>query len=119
MTTLIEYSREISPKIRELLEAKEVLKEQLEIDTEVVRIQNEIKESQQQLKGLIEDRHPNVVREIKALETDIKLALKAAAKGSDYKPAELKGYFVARAKESVEKVVSKGELFVQLESELA
>lgn len=119
MTTLIEYNQEIAPKIRELLEAKEVLKEQLALDTEVVRVQDEIKAEQQVLKDMIEDRHPNVVREIKDLETDIKLALKAMAKGSDYKPAELKAFMMARAKESVAKVVDKGALFEQLDSELA
>lgn len=119
MTTLMSYSQEIAPQIRELIDAKDVLKSVLEEDLEIIKAQEAVKDAQQSLKDMIEDRHSTLVREIKDLETDIKLAVKAAAKGTDYSPTELKAFFVARAKASVDKVVQKGELFTQLESELS
>lgn len=118
MTTLIEYNKEIQPKIRKLLELNEALKEWKAEDEEVQRILEDIKESQAILKSYVEDKESSLIREINDLTTDIKLAVKAAAKGTNYKPAELKAFFTARAKESVEKVVSKGELFAQLDLEL-
>lgn len=119
MTTLIEYSREIGPKIRKLMELNEALKEWKSEDEYVQELLQEIKNLQENLKSHIEDKEANLVREINDLNTDIKLAVKAAAKNTQYKPAELKAYFVARAKESVAKVVDKGELFAQLEIEIA
>lgn len=119
MTTLIEYSREIGPKIRKLLELNEALKEWKAEDKTVQGYLEDIKEARASLKSYVEDTESGLIREINDLNTDIKLAIKAAAKGTNYKPAELKSFMVARAKESVEKVVGKGELFAELDKELA
>lgn len=119
MTTLISYSQEIGPMLRKQFELQDALKEWKAEDTEAQRLKNDIKDAQEALKKYVEDTEGNLVKEIADLALDVKLALKGAAKGSNYKPAELKAFFTARAKESVEKVVSKGELFQQLESELA
>jgi negative regulator of replication initiation len=119
MTTLVQYSQEIAPKVRKLLELKDTLKEGVKDDAKVIELKEEIADINAQIKQHIEDNESQLVREIKDLETDIKLAIKAAAKGTDYKPAELKGFFEARAKEKVADVVDKGALFEQLESELA
>lgn len=116
--TLIEYSREIGPKIRELLRKKEILGEWKKDDEQVAEYQQEIKNMQETLKGYIEDSESDLVREIQALETDIKLAVKAASKGTAYKAPDLKAFLFARAKENVDKTVEKGELFVQLTQEL-
>jgi len=118
-TTMIEYSREIGPKIRKLIELNETLKEWKAEDAGVQQFAEDIKGLQEGLKSYIEDKESGLIREIADVSTDIKLAVKAAAKNTQYKPAELKAYFVARAKESVSKVVDKGELFAQLEIEIA
>lgn len=118
MTTLQEYNREIQPKLRKLLELNDALKEWKAEDEEVQRMLDDIKESQAILKSYVEDKESNLIREINDLNTDIKLAVKAAAKGTQFKPAELKSYFVARAKESVGKVIDKGDMFAQLDKEL-
>lgn len=116
-TTLIEYNREISPKIRKVLELKETLKEWISTQEDIAEYQEQIKEHQECIKGVIEDKNPDLVREIKDLETDIKLALKAAAKTTDYTPADLKGYMYARVKDSVQKTLDKAETFADLELE--
>lgn len=117
--TLLSYAQEIGPKMRKLIELNDALKEWKAEDEQVQEYMREIKDVQEALKGHIEDKESNLLREISDLNVDIKLAVKAAAKGTQYKPAELKAYFAARAKESVGKVVEKGELFQQLDSELA
>lgn len=120
-TTLIQYSREIAPMIRDLNDAKEVLKEFVETDAQAIKMKEAIKEAQEELAKYLEDheRASNMLRDVKDLTKDIGLAVKAAAKGSAYKPAELKTYFMARAKENgVEKVKEKAELFNDLEIEL-
>ncbi len=118
MTTLISYSQEIQPLIRALLQKQETLKEWAAEDSEVLKQKEAIKESQEILKQYIESKESELVQEINALSTDIKLACKAAAKGSPYKAADLKAFFTARAKEAVDKVVDKGDLFFTLNKEL-
>jgi cytochrome P450 len=119
-TTLVEYSREILPKLRALDEKKALLKEWKDGDDEVQKHLQAIKDMQELLKNMIEEREADLLQEIKDLETDIKLACKAAAKNSPYKPAELKAFFIARNKEDgVSKVVTKGTLFEDLTKELA
>ena len=118
-TTLIEYSREIGPKIRKLIKLNETLKEWKAEDAGVQQFLDDIKGLQERLKEYLAEKEEDLLEEIDALNLDIKLAVKAAAKNTQYKPAELKAYFVARAKESVSKVVDKGELFAQLEIEIA
>lgn len=115
---LVEYNREIQPLIRKLLEKKEALKDWAKEDGEAQSMRDIIKSDQEALKSYIEETESKLVREIKDLENDIKLAVKACAKGTQYKPADIKAYMMARAKDSVEKVVEKAELFQQLESEL-
>lgn len=119
MTTLITYSQEIGPMLRKQFELQDALKEWKAVDAEAQRLQNDIKDAQEALKKYVEDTEGNLVKEITDLALDVKLALNGAAKGTNYKPAELKAFFTARARESVAKVVDKGELFAQLDAELA
>lgn len=118
-TTLLSYNQEIVPQFISLGTKKEILKEFMADDEYVQECLGQIKEMQENIKAHVEDKEPELVREIKDLETDIKLAVSAAAKGTAYKPAELKGFFAARAKQSVEKVVGKGELFSELSKEIS
>lgn len=118
-TTLLSYNQEIVPLFTQLAESKALLKEKVDVDTVVQDFQAQIKEMQEAIKEHLEDKYSEIVREIKDLETDIKLAVKGAARGTNFKAAELKSFFQARAKQSVEKVVGRGELFSQLEKEIS
>jgi hypothetical protein len=119
MTALIEYSKEIVPMFLSLGTKKQILKEFMDDDSYVQECLQEIAAMQENIKDHVAEKEPELVREIKALETDIALACKGAARGTAYKAAELKGFFAARAKLNVEKVVGKGELFSELDKELA
>ena len=112
------YNKEVIPMFLGLAESKEVMKEFMAADTVVQEYLESIKIQQQMIKDYVEDKNPDLVREIKAYQTDIALACKAAAKGGNHKPAELKAFWAARASEKVSKVVEKGETFQQLESEI-
>lgn len=116
---LIAYAQEVLPNIRTLLKKQEILKEWKADDVEVQRRLQEIKDLQDSLKVYIEETESELVNEIKDLANDIKLACQAAAKGSNYKAAELKSYFTAKAKDKVGDVVEKGEMFLELQTELA
>ena len=116
-TTLIAYSQEIAPMIRAVAYQKELLKDFKDTDAKAVALAEAIKEAQQALKDYLDenDESKAIITSIKELETDLKEAIKGAAKGTDYKPAELKGYSIARSKDDgVVKVVDKGELFSEL-----
>ena len=119
MNALLSYSKEIQPNIRKLLEKKDALNEWKKEDEHVQDCLREIKELQENLKAHVEDKESVLVREIADLEIDIKLAIKAAVKGTNYKAPDLKDYLFARAKESVAKVIDKGDLFAELDKELA
>lgn len=118
MTTLQSYNQEIQPQIRKLIEKQEALKEWAAENSEVLKYKTEIKELQEKMKAFIEDTETELIREIKDLSVDIKLAIKAASKGSAYKPAELKAYMFARAKAKVEDALDKAELYQALNEEL-
>lgn len=118
-TTLIEYSREILPKLRELDVKKTILKDWKSTDKECLAFAEEIKEVQERLKKHIEDSEAELLREIKDIEMDVKLAVKAASKAVvTYSAAELKKYFVDRSKDKVEDVVQKGVMYGELDSML-
>lgn len=121
-TTLVEYSRNIAPIIRDLNHQKELLADFKESNEEYLEFVREVKGLQETMKGMLEenDDSKEILEKIKDLDNDLKEAVKAAARGTDYKPAELKVFFVARSKdEGVVKVVTKGELFSQLDDLLA
>ena len=119
MTTLIEYNREIQPKIKKLIELQEALKEWKAEDDLAREYVAEIKTIREALKSHIEDKESNLLREINDLKTDIKLAIDAAVNGTEYKAKDLKAYLVARATEKVEAVVAKAAIFEELEGVLA
>jgi len=117
--SLITYSREVVPMFIALGTKKQILKEFMDEDEHVQETLAEIKALQESVKAYVEEKEPELTREVKALNTDIGLAVKAAARGTNYKAQELKAFFAARAKESVEKVVTKGEIFAELDKELS
>ena len=121
-TTLLEYSREIGPKIRELLKKKEILKEFKDENEEVEALQENIKLAQEELKDFLKkhDDFKDIYEGIAELEKELKQAIKGAERATDgkYDAATLKAFFTARAKEAVDKVTVKGDLFKELTKEL-
>lgn len=117
--TLLSYNQEIIPKFLSMATKKEIIKEFMADDSHVQDCLREIKELQENIKMHVEDKEPDLTREIKDLQTDIAQACKAAARGTPHKAAELKAFFAARATEKVEVVVTKGELFAELAKEIS
>lgn len=115
---LSEYAKEVLPKYSELATKKQILKEWAADDQFIAKLKEEIKGIQEQMKAYIEDKESKLVGDIKALNTDIGLSCKAAAKGSEYELKDLKAYFKMRAEERVEEVVQKGVTFAKLDVEL-
>lgn len=117
-TTLAEYNQEIQPKLRSMFKKQEILKEWAADDEQVQEYKREIKALQEVLKSYIEEVESELTREINDIKTDVKLAVKAAAKSSGYKAAELNAYFNARAKDKVDDVLHKADLFTRLHDEI-
>lgn len=116
--TIATYAQEILPQMRLLNEKKEALKEWVKEDTTILEFKAQIKERNENIKAHIEDVESTLVREIKALNTDISEACKAAAQGTAYEAKELKAYFQSRAADKVEDVLLKAVLFTELSEEL-
>lgn len=119
--TLIEYSREIQPMIRDVLYQKELLADFKASDQKAQDLAAYVAEAQGDLKNYLEsnDQSKEILDQIKAIENDVKTAVKGAARGTNYKPAELKAFLMARVKDNVDKSIIKGGLFSELEKELA
>lgn len=117
-TKIALYAQEVLPKFRELAEKKEALKEWAKEDATILEFKAQIKEMNENIKAHIEDVESTLVREIKALTTDISEACKAAAQGTQYEAKELKAYFQSRAADKVEEVIEKADLFKELTEEL-
>lgn len=116
--TIATYAQEILPKFRELAAKKEALKEWAKEDATILEFKAQIKEMNENIKAHIEDVESTLVREIKALTTDISEACKAAAQGSAYEAKEIKSYLQSRAADKVEDVLLKAVLFTELGEEL-
>lgn len=116
------YNQEIQPLLRTVNEFKEALKTFKETDGGAVKHLEDIKDAKEQLKLYLEGNvtSKDILDNIKEHTKEFGLAVKAAAKGSAYKVNQLKPYFVARSKDdAVEKAVDKGQLFDELNKELA
>lgn len=116
------YNQEIQPLLRTVNEFKDALKAFKETDEKALKLIEAIKDAQEELKLYLEDNttSKDILDNIKEHTKEFGLAVKAAAKGSAYKVNQLKPYFVARSKEdAVEKAVDKGQLFDELNKELA
>lgn len=116
--SLQEYNKQIQPMLHSLFKKEEILKESAKDDSVVNEIKEKIKTLNEDIKAHLEDKEPDLVREINDLKTDLGLAIKAAAKASENKPAALKSYLVARAKQKIEDTFDKAELFEKLNEEL-
>lgn len=119
--TLVEYSKEIAPRVRAVIKKKELLKDFKESDEHAIELAQTIKDAQALLKAYLEenDDSKEILEAIKEQTKELKLAIKAAAKVTEHKPAELKAFFTARAKEDgVKKVIVKGDKFEAITKEL-
>ena len=117
-TKIAAYAQEVLPKFRELAAKKEALKEWAKEDATILEFKAQIKEMNESIKAHIEDVESNLVREIKALTTDIGLACKSCAQGTQYEAKDIKAYFQSRAADKVGDVFEKAELFKELEEEV-
>lgn len=117
-TKIAVYAQEVLPKFRELAAKKEALKEWAKEDATILEFKAQIKEMNENIKAHIEDVESTLVREIKALTTDISEACKAAAQGSAYEAKEIKSYLQSRAADKVQDVLEKAVLFTELGEEL-
>ena len=118
---LFSYNQEIQVIIRNILQAKDLLKDHIETDNEIQVHKQYVKDAQDALKDVIKDseRGKELLDEIKDLENDLKLAVKGAVAGTQYKAPDFKGYSIARAKASVDKLKDKSELYQEFEKELS
>lgn len=123
MTTnkIAAYNNEIQPMLKVLTGFKEDLKDFKETDEKALKLIQAVKDAQEELKAYLEDNptSKDILDNIKEHTKEFGLAVKAAAQGSAYKVGELKAYYVARNKETVEDVIGKGDLFSDLNKELA
>ncbi len=120
--TLIEYSKEIMPLIRNILKKKELQADFKDSDEGYLEHVGYVKEAQETAKSYLEtnDDYKELDEEVKAFTKELKLAVKAAAENTEYKPKDLLAYFVARNKDdAVQKAIIKGGLFATLDEELA
>lgn len=117
-TKIAVYAQEVLPKFRELAAKKDALKEWAKEDATILEFKAQIKEMNENIKAHIEDVESTLVREIKALTTDIGLACKSCAQGTQYEAKELKAYFQSRAADKVQDVLEKAVLFTELSEEL-
>jgi len=127
---LIEYSREIGPKIRNIEKKKELLKDFKKTDEKAVELAQNVADAQAVLKKYIEDSETSLIAEIKSMNAELTTAIKGAARATKdsprpYKAGELKAYFQARNKTyeqgkvpPVKKVIVKGSTFDELEKKI-
>lgn len=127
---LVEYSREIGPRVRAIEAKKQVIKDFKTTDETALALAENVATAQAALKAHVEKENDDIIKEIKELETELKEAIKGAArstKGTDreFKAGELKPYFVARNKpveqgkmKPVVKVITKGDTFELLEKKI-
>lgn len=120
MTKLVEYNQEIQPILRNIEKKKELIKDFKTTDEKALKLQQNIKDMQEELKAYLEsdDDIKAYMDEVAALTKDFKEASKLAARSVGKKPAIVSAYFKARCKDNVDKIVEKGEIFNSLESEL-
>ncbi len=119
---LVEYSKEIAPMIRDILYQKELLKDFKESDERAVELAEDVASAQDALKAYVEASEDGkaILDKIKELETELKQAVRGAAKDTEYKAAMLKAFFTARQKDdAVKKTITKGDVFDELDKALA
>lgn len=127
---LIEYSREIGPRVRAIETKKQILKDFKTTDQEALELAETVKAAQAALKEYVKRENAELYAEIKALEAELKQAVQAAARSTKdtdrpFTVGELKPYFVARNKTvemgkptPVKKVIVKGDTFEELETKI-
>lgn len=127
---LVEYSREIGPRVREIETKKQIIKDFKETDETAIALAEAVKVAQEALKAHVEKENFDILDEIKQLDKELKEAIKGAARATKdtdrpFTAGELKPYFVARNKtveqgkeKPVDKVINKGDTFETLEQKI-
>ena len=112
------YNKELQPILKQIAHKQELLKDYKDSNEAIAELLEEIKGIQEQIKTILEDDvdAKALIEDIKQLTADFKEGVKAAAKGSDYKPADLAKYLKVRAKEKTKEVIKAGEVFEALDN---
>lgn len=118
-TTFAAYAQEISPLIRQVIKKKIILSEFKKEDAEYLKFAEQIKELQAEQKAYLAEKESELIGEIKDLDNDIKEGIKAMTQGTKFSAKDVKAYLISRAKEKVDEVILKGDVFGALEKELA
>lgn len=118
-TTFAVYAQEISPLIRQVIKKKTILVEFKKEDAEYLKFAEQIKELQAEQKIYLAEKESELIGEIKDLDNDIKEGIKAMTQGTKFSAKDVKAYLTSRAKDKVEEVILKGDVFSVLEKELS
>lgn len=123
MTTNIKSAaQEIQFKVETINKKKELLKEYIEMLSDIETIDAEIAELKEKRKAVIaaDVECVGLQEEIKALGKELNQAAKFAAKNTSFKPAVVTAFFKAKvaSEEKVDAVKKKGADFAFLQSEV-
>jgi hypothetical protein len=116
------YNPEIQTLLRNSARKQELIKDFKATDQGYLDLMATVKEAQDAAKAYLEkyENAGEVIQEKKAIDKEIKMAIEAAAKGSEYEEKDklkvLTAYFKARANEKVTEKIVLGDEFEVLNS---
>jgi len=120
MTQIKESATELKSIVSQIAKKKELLKDYKENNEKVQKLQDLIKETQEEIKVILaaDLDYFEVENEMKELVKELKQGAKNACKNTGVKPADLIAFMNAQLKdEGVVKVVEKGQIFSSLRSQ--
>jgi hypothetical protein len=112
-----QYNQEIQTLLRTSALKADIIKDFKATDQGYLDLMTAVKEAQDAAKAYLEkyENAGEVIQEKKAIDKEIKLAIEAAAKGSEYEEKDklkvLTAYFKARASEKVTEKIVLGDEF--------
>ena len=112
------YNQNIQPLITAIAHQAELLKDFKDSNEEAQDLIKVVKDAQEALKAFLEDcpDSAEIIDKKSELETELKEAISAAAKDSDYKAVDLAKYFKTRNKKKTKQVIMAGEMFDALDN---
>ena len=112
------YNQNIQPLITAIAHQAELLKDFKDSNEEAQDLIKAVKDAQEALKAFLEDHEDSseIMENKKALETELKEAISAAAKDSNYKAVDLAKYFKTRNKKKTKNVIMAGVMFDELDN---
>jgi hypothetical protein len=116
--TLLEINQSVQPILRDIAYQNELLKSFKETDEEYLGLQQKVKEANDAAKAYLEenDDSKEILEKIEELSDNLKSYIDVAAQHfEEFSKKDLKAYFVARSKEKVEDVITKGDTFERID----